>query len=154
VPREENVLETTAALPPTSGVYAVFAGGAAPHLSWSINLKRRLARLLAGHYRERIDAIEYWTAGSRLEISLLLYELTRSYYPADYRKRLRLRLPWFVTLLDYDPFPRLEVMNRIPRKSRQVFGPFANRELAQRYEQEVLGLFQIRRCSDTLAPRV
>lgn len=152
-PREENVLETTAALPPTSGIYAVFAGGAAPHLSWSINLKRRLARLLAGQYRERIDAIEYWAAGSRLEISLLLYELTRSYYPADYRKRLRLRLPWFVTLLDYDPFPRLEVMNRIPRKSRQVFGPFANRELAQRYEQEVLGLFQIRRCSDTLAPR-
>jgi excinuclease ABC subunit C len=151
-PREQDVLEATAALPAASGIYAVFAGGAAPHLSWSVNLRRRLRRLLAGQYRDRIDALEYWPAGSQLEISLLLYELTRSYYPADYRKRLRLRLPWFVSLVDRDPFPRLEVVNRIPRKSAQVFGPFANRELAQRYEQEVLGLFQIRRCADTLAP--
>jgi excinuclease ABC subunit C len=151
-PREQDFLEAVAALPAASGIYAVFAGGAAPHLSWSINLKRRLRRLLAGQYRDRIDAIEYWPAGSRLEISLLLYELTRSYYPADYRKRLHLRLPWFVSLLDHDPFPRLEVVNRIPRKSGQVFGPFASRELAQRYEQEALGLFQIRRCTDTLAP--
>jgi excinuclease UvrABC nuclease subunit len=152
-PREQDVLAATAALPAASGIYAVFAGGAAPHLSWSVNLKRRLSRLLAGQYRGQIDAIEYWPAGSRLEIFLLLYELTRSYYPGDYRKRLRLRLPWFVSLRDRDPFPRLEVLNRIPRNSGHVFGPFANRELAQRYEQEVLGLFQIRRCSDTLAPR-
>jgi excinuclease ABC subunit C len=152
-PREPDVLEAIAALPAASGIYAVFAGGAGPHLSWSVNLRRRLARLLLGQYREKIDAIDYWRAGSRLEISLLLYELTRSYYPADYRKRLRLRLPWFVSLRDHDPYPRLEVLNRIPRKSGQVFGPFANREFAQRYEQEVLGLFQIRRCTETLAPR-
>jgi excinuclease ABC subunit C len=152
-PREQDVPEATASLPAAAGIYAVFAAGAPPHLSWSVNLKRRLARLLAGHYRGQIDAIEYWPAGSRLEISLLLYELTRRYYPADYRKRLRLRLPWFVSLLDQDSFPRLEVVNRIPRKSSQVLGPFANRELAQRYEQETLGLFQIRRCTDTLAPR-
>jgi excinuclease ABC subunit C len=152
LPREQDLPEAVAALPPVSGIYAVFAGDGPPHLSWSVNLKRRLGRLLGGPYGERIDAIEYWRAGSRLEISLLLYELTRGYYPEDYRKRLRLRLPWFVSLRDRDPFPRLEVLNRIPRGSSQVFGPFASRDLAQRYEQEVLSLFQIRRCSDTLAP--
>jgi excinuclease ABC subunit C len=152
-PREHDLFPAIAALPPAPGIYAIFAGDAPPHLSWSVNLKRRLARLLTGQYRERIDCIEYWAAGSRLEIFLLLYDLTRSYYPADYRKRLRLRLPWFVSLRERDPFPRLEVLNRIPRASGQVFGPFASRELAQRYEQEVLGLFQIRRCTETLAPR-
>jgi excinuclease ABC subunit C len=152
-PRDPDLPGSVAALPPASGIYAIFTGGAAPHLSWSVNLKRRLGRLLSGPYRERIDSIEYWPAGSRLEIFLLLYELTRGYYPSDYRKRLRLRLPWFVCFRDRDPFPRLEVLNRIPRGSGQVFGPFANRDLAQRYEQEVLGLFQIRRCSETLAPR-
>ena len=151
-PRDQDLPEALAALRPASGIYAIFTAGGAPHLSWSANLKRRLGRFLGGPYRERIDAIEYWPAGSRLEIFLLLYELTKHYYPADYRKRLRLRLPWFVSLRERDPFPRLEVLNRIPRGSGQVFGPFANRDLAQRYEQEVLGLFQIRRCTDTLAP--
>ena len=142
------------ALPAVSGVYAVFAeGGAAPHISWSINLKRRLTRLFGGKYRDRIDSVQCWLAGSKLEIFLLLYELTRNYYPADYRKRLHMRMPWFVALLENDPFPRLDVLNRIPRKTTQVYGPFSSRDLAQRYEQEVLGLFQIRRCTDTLAPR-
>ena len=152
IPQNQDLPEALAALRPASGIYAIFLAGGPPHLSWSANLKRRLGRLLGGPYRERIEAIEYWPAGSRLEIFLLLYELTKGYYPADYRKRLRLRLPWFVSLRERDPFPRLEVVNRIPRGSGQVFGPFANRDLAQRYEQEVLGLFQIRRCSDTLAP--
>ena len=125
------VLDATATLPTASGIYAVFAGGGAPHLSWSVNLKRRLSRLLAGQYRGQINAVEYWPAVSRLEIFLLLYELTRSYYPADYRKRLRLRLPWFVSLRDRDPFPRIEVLNRLPRTSADVFAHFADRGLVE-----------------------
>ncbi len=31
-------------------------------------------------------------------------------------------------------------------------GPFYSRDVAQQYEEEVLALFQIRRCTDTLAP--
>jgi excinuclease UvrABC nuclease subunit len=154
--------EDLAAIPESYGIYAFSVPGNSPHLSWSINLNRRLSRLLAparkgrdgllAAYREKVDCIRCWPAGSRLEISLLMYELARDYYPDDYRKRLHLRLPWFVRLAGGDAFPRLEVVNRLSRKSTAAFGPFSSRELTQRYEQEVLGLFQIRRCTEVLTP--
>jgi len=158
----QDTRDAISALPEASGIYGISIAGAGPHLSWSVNLRRRLARLLLpsaqgkeallGKYRGKVLGVDYWIAGSRLEIVLLLYELTKRHYPADYRTRLRLRAPWFVGFLGNDPFPRLEISNRIARKCTQVFGPFLNRDLAQRYEQEVLGLFQLRRCSETLAP--
>jgi hypothetical protein len=155
------IVDALAAIPESYGIYAFSVSGNLPHLSWSINLNRRLRRLLIpsgkgksallAAYREKVDCIDCWPAGSRLEISLLMYQLARNYYPGDYRKRLRLRLPWFVRLTG-DPFPRLEIVNRLSRNSTAAFGPFSSRDLAQRYEQEVLGLFQIRRCTETLAP--
>jgi excinuclease UvrABC nuclease subunit len=86
-----------------------------------------------------------------LEASLLLYQITRETFPADYRKRLRLRLPWFVAWAA-DAFPRLEIINRPARRHSAAYGPFFNRDAAQRYEQGLLGLFQIRRCTETLEP--
>lgn len=93
---------------------------------------------------------------------LLLYELSKLHYPHEYLTRLRLRIPWFVGLSSRpgtaieidkdDPFPRLRVMNRVSRRGAPLYGPFASRDLAQAYEQEVLSLFQIRRCAETLAP--
>lgn len=160
-PRDPGLLEALAALPHSRGVYSFSVHGSSPHLSWSLNLNRRLTRLLApstgtkgaslSAYRERIDAVTYWPAGSRLEISLLMYELAKSFYPTAYRKHLRLRLPWFLSMVS-DPFPRLEVVNRLSRKSALTFGPFSTRDAAQRYELEVLSLFQLRRCTDFLAP--
>ena len=61
-------------------------------------------------------------------------------------------MPWFATLTVEDPFPRFVVLNRIPAKGAPVFGPFLTRDSAQEYEQKVLGLFQIRRCAEFLAP--
>jgi len=81
-----------------------------------------------------------------------MYELAKRYNPSGYLQQLRLRLPWFVSLSAADAFPRLELKNRISRKSTAVFGPFSSRDLAQRYEQEVLGLFQLRRCTEVLEP--
>ena len=81
-----------------------------------------------------------------------MYQLTRELFPEDYLKRLRLRMPWFVALDSGDLFPRLETVNRLGRRHRAAYGPFFSRDLAQRYEQELLGLFQIRRCTETLAP--
>ena len=49
-------------------------------------------------------------------------------------------------------FPRLEIVNRPTRRHGTAYGPFFSRDLAQRYEQELLGLFQIRRCTETLTP--
>jgi excinuclease ABC subunit C len=96
--------------------------------------------------------VSCWPAGSRLEAALLLYQLTRDHFPNDYLKRLRLRLPWFVALTNHDAFPRLEIVNRPSRKHETAYGPFFSRDLAQRYEQELLGLFQVRRCTETLEP--
>jgi excinuclease ABC subunit C len=109
--------------------------------------------------------VSCWPAGSRLEVSLLTYGITREHFPGDYLKRLRLRLPWFLALTaakdapalrvlvkSQDPFPRLEIVNRPTRRHSAAYGPFLSRDAAQRYEQELLGLFQIRRCIEVLAP--
>src|SRR6185437_15306632 len=71
--------------------------------------------------------------------------------PDTYRKRLKLKDPWFLTLLK-DEFPRLAVRNRLPHKRIATFGPFLSREAADRVYQGTIGLFQIRRCEEKLSP--
>ena len=96
-------------------------------------------------------AVQYWLTGSRLETSLLLYWLALQHYPDTYHKRLKLKDPWFLTLLK-DEFPRLAVHNRLPHKRIATFGPFPSREAAECVYQGTMGLFQIRRCEEKLAP--
>jgi hypothetical protein len=143
------------------GIYTLTSAGAPLHLSWSTNLERRLTRLLLSSYpgagrdaavlSRNIDSVECWPTGSRLELSLLLYRLAKKLYPDRYLKFLKLRMPWFIGLTT-DPFPRLEVTNRPSGRLNPVWGPFAARAAAQDYEQSVLGLFQIRRCTEVLVP--
>ena len=149
-------------LTPSRGIYILTIAGAKPHLGWSVNLPRRLSRFLVSSYPgsgpgknpfgERIVSVCCWPAGSRLESSLLLYELAKQHFPQDYRKVLRLKTPSFVMLRVSDPFPLLEAVNRVPNAGRSVYGPFRTRDAAQAYQQQVEGLFQIRRCTETLAP--
>jgi excinuclease ABC subunit C len=155
-----HAAEQIAAVPP-SGVYALHAPPHPPYLSWSSHLRRRLTRLLVSstsasgaiaRLRDNLGSVECWPTGSRLENALLLYELSKLHYPGDYLRRLRLRIPWFIGLTSTDPFPRLHAANRISRRDAAVYGPFPNRDAALHYEQEVLGLFQIRRCTDALTP--
>jgi excinuclease ABC subunit C len=145
------------------GVYSLNLSGTPLHLSWSTNLERRLSRLLnlksidteppAGSLRSKIDLIECWPCGSRLELSLTLYELAKKLYPGRYARFLKLRIPWFLRLIPADGFARLETTNRPSTlMEAAAWGPFSARGIAQAYEQEVLGLFQIRRCVETLAP--
>ena len=65
---------------------------------------------------------------------------------------LKLRLPWFVGMVEADCFPRLESANRLPAKWGLSVGPFPSRASAEQYETESLGLFQLRRCTDALTP--
>ncbi|MGH9609924.1 MAG: hypothetical protein ACRD34_09640 [Bryobacteraceae bacterium] len=160
-PHAVDFPEQIAACPAGAGVYALRLAGSHTHIAWSASLPRRLQRLFLSYHKSQpaalaalrasVEAIECWLTGSRLESSLLLYRLTREYYPEDYRKRLRLRIPWFLALTR-DVFPRLTILNRVPRASELTIGPFVTRDAAQHYESEVLGLFQIRRCTETLAP--
>lgn len=166
-PHAADLGEQIAALPGSSGVY-VLVGTASPtesphlHLGWSANLRKRLTRLLVssstgpdgqiGRVRASLARIECWATGSKLESSLLMYDVAKSQYPNAYVKRLRLRMPWFVGLTGSDPFPRVIVANRLSRKDGAFFGPFPSRDLAQQYEQELAGLFQLRRCVERLTP--
>jgi excinuclease UvrABC nuclease subunit len=150
------------ALPMASaGIYLLRGETGAPHLAWSQNLRRRMMRLFLStskaegsmsRVRESVVQVECWLTASRLESALLMHELAREYYPDDYLFRLKLRIPWFVGLTLQDPFPRLTVSNRVPRKETMLLGPFPSKTAAQLYEQQVAGLFQIRRCTETLAP--
>jgi excinuclease ABC subunit C len=153
--------EQIAALAP-AGVYALQSAGRPPYLSSSSSLRRRLTRLLVSspagaespiaRLRRSLTSVECWATGSRLETLLVLYELSKLYYPGEYLQRLHLRIPWFIGLTQEDSFPRLRITNRLGRGHGAVYGPFRSRDAAQAYEQEVLGLFQIRRCSEPLVP--
>ncbi len=161
-PGTPNLAEELAAFSGRSGIYLLAFTGAPPHLSWSTNLERRLKRLLltradaskAGStvLRDRVAAVNCWITGSRLETSLLLYELAKALYPQRYLQYLKLRLPWFVGLSADDAFPRLQISQKKIAVWGSLFGPFISRTAAQQYEEELLALFQTRRCTETLAP--
>lgn len=159
VPQEADGL--IANLKHVSGVYLLYSAGAPLHLSWSANLERRLRRLLSSLYPgsdrparlgDKLDAVECWPTGSRLELQILLYHLAKTVYPQRYLQFLKLRMPWFVGLSDAGRYPRLDTVNYVDQKSTAMQGPFAGRAAAEQYQQEVAGLFQIRRCREILAP--
>ncbi|MBV9304535.1 MAG: UvrB/UvrC motif-containing protein [Acidobacteriaceae bacterium] len=161
-PLSPNGWELFRVLGKTSGIYAFAVPGRVTHLSWSTNLPRRLRRLLYGsdgapsilanRLGESAATVQYWLTSSRLESSLLLYELAKTHFTDDYLLRLRLRMPWFVALTGIDRFARLTITNRLGRGDGSAIGPFPSREGAQRYGEEVLGSFFLRRCSEELSP--
>jgi excinuclease UvrABC nuclease subunit len=161
-PRAANLRADIDALPAAAGIYLLRSEHGSPHLAWSSNLRRRMSRLLfaaqsdAGtpfaRLRESVTEVECWVTTSRLESALLMHSLARQYHPNDYLFRLKLRIPWFVGLTLADRFPRLTVVNRVPRRETMLLGPFPSRAAAQIYEQQVAGLFQIRRCTEVLKP--
>jgi excinuclease UvrABC nuclease subunit len=144
-------------VPNAQGVYLLTPAEGIPYLGWSGYLEKRLSRLLTrsnsiATLRNAWEKVEYWLTSSRLETSLLLYWLARESYPDTYRKRLKLRDPWFLSLLPGDGFARLAVRNRLSENRIAAYGPFPNRETAERTQQGTLGLFQIRRCDERLQP--
>jgi excinuclease ABC subunit C len=161
-PLPATLSEDVLAIPASHGIYALATPGNPPHISWSINLRRRLNRLLVPSYTalsgnlspfaKKVESVSYWRVSSRLETSLILYELTREFYPDSYLRRLHLRMPWFVGLTQTNSFARLEVFNRLGGQAGARFGPFRTRDTAQLYEDELLSLHQLRRCTETLAP--
>jgi excinuclease ABC subunit C len=150
------------ALPASPGIYCLRLAGGPPHVARCVNLRKRLRRILfpsqgrtenpSTAFRGRLQQIECWPTGSKLETSLVLYAITKELFPDSYPRRLRLRTPWFLGLTAADAFPRLAFVNRLPRRHGPLYGPFASRDLAQIYEEQVAGLFQIRRCPEILAP--
>jgi excinuclease ABC subunit C len=145
-------------VPDRPAVFLLWAAEGAPYFARTALLKRRLKRLISDRDRtSRVlnlrgiaERIEYWPTGSQLESSLVHLELAQRYFPDDWPRLTRLRPPAFVRLTLDNQFPRTVVTTRLGRGL--FYGPFASRAAAERFNDAVLDLFQIRRCEENLAP--
>jgi excinuclease UvrABC nuclease subunit len=124
-------------------------------------LKARLERLLqpsAKHPRRLqlaglVRRIVWRLTGSEFESLLLQFELLQNQYGAKALERMHLRAPAFVRYLGGNDYPRVAVTHRpSQREADWAYGPFASRAAAERYVDEALKLFLLRRCTDDLDP--
>ena len=135
---------------------------AEPYVSKTANLRRRLQRLLAPpesqsrrlNLRERVATIEYSLAGSDFESTVLLYRLMRAQFPGGYQKRLRLRPSPLIRFNLENQYPRAYVTTRIGKMAGPslYYGPFRSRAVAEKFLNDSLDLFKMRRCTFDLNP--
>jgi excinuclease ABC subunit C len=150
---------------PASAVVFVLRGAddsAEPYVGKTSNLRRRLQRLLGVsegrsrklNLRERVRWIEWTATGSDFEAGFLLYQTLRHEFPNSYDQRLRLRFAPLVKLILDNPYPRATVTTRISRlkSTSQYFGPFTTRMAAEKFANDSLDLFKMRRCTFDLDP--
>jgi excinuclease ABC subunit C len=158
-------------LPEAPAVFALCAAdpAAEPYLSKTPNLRRRLMRFLRGSQTAQgqgeaprtkrlqlahmVDHIEYTVTGSEFESSLCLYQASLRAFGDRAKKRLRLRPPVFLRMSVDNPYPRVYVTAKISKTAANaLFGPFPSRTAAERYADEMLNLFLLRRCTEDLNP--
>ena len=159
----ERETEVFAAAPASAAVFVLRGdAGSEPYVGKSSNLRRRLQRLLGAvegqsrklNLRDRVRAVEWTPTGSDFEASFLLYKTLRREFPQTYDKRLRLRFAPLIKLILDNPYPRAIVTTRISglRSNAQYYGPFFTRAAAEKFANDALDLFKMRRCVDDLHP--
>jgi excinuclease ABC subunit C len=150
-------------IPARAGVFALFAAdeGAEPYVSRTPNLRRRLGRFLDARptqskrlrLTEKIVRIEYSLTGSDFESLLLLYRVSAQIFGEAVRKRMHLRAPFFLRMSRENAYPRVYVTNRITKSAGDgLFGPFPSRAAAEKFADEMLNFFLLRRCHEDLHP--
>jgi len=150
-------------LPECGAVFALYGEqeSAEPYIGLTPNLRRRLERLLRPARTQtkrlqlvsRVRRIDWQVTGSELESLLVEFSLLEAVYGARALERMKLRAPAFVRFHGGNPYPRLTVTNRPSLKEAQwAFGPFPSRAGAERYAEELLKLFLLRRCEENLDP--
>lgn len=158
-----NPKATLAQLPQSPAVFALFGAEAhsEPYIGRTPNLRARLERLLqpsAKHPRRlqlagRVRRVEWQLTGSEFESLLQQFSLLEGIYGAKSLERMHLRAPAFVRFLGGNPYPRITVTHRpSQREAGWAYGPFSSRAAAERYSEEALKLFLLRRCTDDLDP--
>jgi excinuclease ABC subunit C len=135
---------------------------AQPYVSKTANLRRRLQRLLSAsdgrtkklNLRERARSIEFSPTGSDFESGFVLYRVLRSTFPKTYSNRLRLRFAPLIKLHLENEYPRASITTRLGRlNSRSLYyGPFPSRVAAEKFMNDSLDFFKLRRCVDDLHP--
>ena len=133
-----------------------------PYVSKTANLRRRLQRLLSApeehtrrlNLRHRVRWIEYTLTGSDFESGFVLYQILRTAFPKTYSNRLRLRFAPLVKLHLENEFPRASITTRMGRISGKniYYGPFNSRVAAEKFMNDALDFFKMRRCVEDLHP--
>jgi hypothetical protein len=101
----------------------------------------------------RVRCIEYRLTGSDFESLLLQFELLENIYGPKTLDRMHLGAPTFIRFLGGNAYPRITVTNRpSQREADWAYGPFQSRAAAERFADEALKLFLLRRCTDDLDP--
>ena len=150
-------------LPRAAAVFALYGADSKdePYIGRTPNLRARLERLLqpsAKHPRRlqlagRVRRIEWRLTGSEFESLLVQFSLLEEIYGAKALERMHLRMPAFVRFFGSNAYPRIAVTNRPGvREGGWAYGPFPSRLAAERYSDELLKLFLLRRCVDDLDP--
>ena len=134
---------------------------AEPYVSKTANLRRRLQRLLGPpdqsrrlNLRDRVHSIEYTATGSDFESGFLLYRALRMAFPKTYSDRLRLRFAPLLKLHLENEYPRASVTTRLGKLGGRniYYGPFPSRTAAEKFANDSLDFFKMRRCVDDLHP--
>jgi hypothetical protein len=101
----------------------------------------------------RVRRIAWRLTGSEFESLLIQFSLLEEIYGPKSLERMHLRAPAFIRYLGGNPYPRIVVTNKpSQREADCAYGPFASRAAAERFSEEALKLFLLRRCTDDLDP--
>ena len=150
-------------LPEACAVFALYGAEAhaEPYIGRTPNLRGRMERLLlpsAKHPRRlqlasRVREIRWRLTGSDFESLLAQFSLLERVYGPKALERMHLGAPAFVRFLGGNAYPRVTVSNRLNQREAQwAYGPFASRAAADRFAEETLKLFLLRRCTEELDP--
>jgi excinuclease ABC subunit C len=160
----ERDAEIFAAAPAAPAVFSLRGDDAQaePYISKTANLRRRLHRLLDRpeertkrlNLRDRVRWIEYEPTGSDFESGLRLYLALRQAFPKVYADRMRFRFAPLVKLHLENEYPRASITTRLGRLNGHslYYGPFVSRTAAEKFMNDSLDFFKMRRCVDDLHP--
>src|SRR5689334_18531620 len=160
IARDESFDRAIAEAPNSPAVFLIWPREGAPYLAKTTLLRRRLLRLLKTrekpsrllNLRHTVARIEYQLTGSPFESSLVYYEQARRLFPESYLDQIKLQMPPYVKIVLANEFPRSHITAQFARGPGLYFGPFRSRISAERFEQQFLDLFQMRRCPEDLVP--
>jgi excinuclease ABC subunit C len=160
----ERDTEIFAAAPAAPAVFLLRGENAEaePYVSKTANLRRRLQRLLGPieertkklNLRDRVRSIEYARTGSDFESGFTLYKILRETFPQTYSHRMRFRFAPLVKLHLANQYPRASITTRLGRLTGPAlyYGPFQSRTAAEKFMNDSLDFFKMRRCVDDLHP--
>ncbi len=160
--RPEHDRDLFAAVPAAPAVFLLRGSDpqAEPYVSKTANLRRRLIRLLGPteertrklNLRDRVATVEYALTGSDFESGFVLYKTLREVFPRTYQDRLRLRPAPLARFRLENRYPRVSITTHLGSGKSVYYGPFPARAMAEKFANDALDFFKIRRCIEELNP--